>query len=486
MTKLTDAAVVAAVDLGATSGRVMLGYIGQSELRLRPVARFPNGPIRLNEGGRRALHWHIVELYRCVLAGLTTAAAEEPGLTSIGVDSWAVDYALLRQGRMQQLPYHYRDDRNLPAVEIAHAVAGPSELYAANGLQFLPFNSLYQLTADLTTGALDLADQFLLVPDLFNYWLTGTAAAERTNASTTGLLNVHTGDWDTPLIERLGFDRRMFPPLVDAGTWIGSLLPDVSAEIKSHSPIAVTAVGSHDTASAVVAVPAAREDFAYISCGTWGLVGVELDSPVLSTAGRAQNFTNEGGVDGRVRYLHNVMGLWLLSESIRTWEHEGQTIVLSDLLRRAEAVTTPVAVFDADDQQFLAPGDMPTRIRAHCVENDLPAPRSNAELVRSILESLADAFARGVEQASLLSGRTVGIVHMVGGGSQNRLLCQLTANRTGLPVLAGPVEATAIGNVLIQARAQGLVTGSLEELRGLVARSFSPERYLPACTLVSR
>ncbi|MGY4859082.1 rhamnulokinase [Cryobacterium sp. AP23] len=484
MTKLTPDAVVAAVDLGATSGRVMLGHVGRNELRLRSVARFPNGPTRVHEDGKAALHWNIVELYRNVLAGLRDAVAEEPGLVSIGVDSWAVDYALLRQGRMLQVPYHYRDDRTRPAVDAVHAVAGPASLYEANGLQFLPFNSLYQLTADREAGTLSLADQFLLVPDLLNYWLTGVSAAERTNASTTGLLDVRTADWNEALIDRLGFNRSLFPPLVNAGTRIGSLLPGVADEIRAVNPIDVTAIGSHDTASAVVAVPAAGDDFAYISCGTWGLVGVELDGPVLSAASREQNFTNEGGVDGRVRYLHNVMGLWLLSESIRTWELDGAPIVLAELLREAAAVTTPVAVFDADDQRFLAPGDMPARIRAYCVENGLAPPQSKAQMVRSILESLADAFARGVQQAGLLSGKTVREVHIVGGGSQNRLLCQLTADRLGLPVLAGPVEATAIGNVLIQARAQGLVSGSLEELRALVARSFVPEAYTPARSLV--
>ncbi|PXA70321.1 rhamnulokinase [Cryobacterium arcticum] len=484
MTKLTPDAVVAAVDLGATSGRVMLGHVGRNELRLRSVARFPNGPTPVNENGRVSLHWNIVELYRNVLAGLATAVAEEPGLASIGVDSWAVDYALLRQGRMLQVPYHYRDDRTVPAVDAVHALADPAGLYEVNGLQFLPFNSLYQLAADREAGTLDLADQMLLVPDLLGYWLTGVSVAERTNASTTGLLDVRTGDWNESLIDRLGFNRSLFPPLVNAGTRVGSLLPSVAAEIRSSRRVEVTAIGSHDTASAVVAVPATGEDFAYISCGTWGLVGVELDGPVLTAQSREQNFTNEGGVDGRVRYLHNVMGLWLLSESIRSWENEGHSIVLADLLREAAAVTAPVAVFDADDQRFLAPGDMPGRIRAYCEENGLEPPRSMAEMVRSILESLADAFARGVQQASLLSGKTVREVHIVGGGSQNRLLCQLTADRLGLPVLAGPVEATAIGNVLIQARAQGLVAGSLEELRALVARSFVPEAYTPARSLV--
>jgi len=484
MTKLTPDAVVAAVDLGATSGRVMLGHVGRNELRLHSVARFANGPTPVNENGRVSLHWNIVELYRNVLAGLATAVAQEPGLASIGVDSWAVDYALLRHGRMLQVPYHYRDDRTLPAVDAVHALAGPAGLYEVNGLQFLPFNSLYQLAADREAGTLDLADQMLLVPDLLGYWLTGVSAAERTNASTTGLLDVRTGDWNESLINRLGFNRSLFPPLINAGTRVGSLLPSVAAEIRSSRRVEVTAIGSHDTASAVVAVPATGEDFAYISCGTWGLVGVELEGPVLTAQSREQNFTNEGGVDGRVRYLHNVMGLWLLSESIRSWENEGQSIVLADLLREAAAVTAPVAVFDTDDQRFLTPGDMPSRIRAYCEENGLEPPRSMAEMVRSILESLADAFARGVQQASLLSGKTVREVHIVGGGSQNRLLCQLTADRLGLPVLAGPVEATAIGNVLIQARAQGLVAGSLEELRALVARSFVPEAYTPARSLV--
>lgn len=484
MTKPT--AAVAAVDLGATSGRVMLGYVGPNELRLRQVARFPNGPVRINEGGHPSLHWNIVELYRSVIDGLAQAVSDEPDIASIGVDSWAVDYALMRRGRMTQLPYHYRDARNSAAVDVVHNAVSAADLYAANGLQFLPFNSLYQLTADRLAGSLEPADQFLLIPDLLNYWLTGKAFSERTNASTTGLLSVETREWDDALIGKLGLARSLFPKLVDAGTPIGRLLPDVASEIRipGSSRLQVTTVGSHDTASAVVAVPSTSDDFAYISCGTWGLVGVELDSPVLSEEGRRANFTNEGGVDGRVRYLHNVMGLWLLSESVRTWEHQGHRVVLADLLREAAAVTVPVAIFDPDDARFLSPGDLPARIVQYCAEHDLPVPRTRAEFARSILESLADAFARGVEKASSLSRTSVSTVHILGGGSQNHLLCQLTANRLGLPVLAGPVEATAIGNVLVQARAQGLVTGSLQSLRALVAHSFVPTRYEPELSLV--
>lgn len=465
-------AAVAAIDLGATSGRVMLGYVGHNELRLRPVARFPNTPVRTIDG----LHWNILELYRSVLAGLTSAARDEPGLRSVGVDSWAVDYALFKGERMLGVPYHYRDERTVAGVQRVHSMVPPAELYAANGLQYLQINTLYQLAADDLAGA----DSMLLIPDLLNYWMTGRRLAERTNASTTGLLDPTTREWSTPLIERLGLPRQIFPQLVSPGEEVGPFLAPLAQELALRPDVTVTAVGSHDTASAVVAVPATDEDFAYISCGTWGLVGVELEHPVISDAGRAANFTNEGGVDGRVRYLHNVMGLWLLSESVRTWERSGETIDLPSLLAAASRVTGPVAVFDANDQRFFGPGDIPARIAEYCVERGLPVPQGRAEFVRSIVESLAEAFASAVRTASELSGKTVNVIHIVGGGSQNALLCQLTADRSGLPVHAGPVEATAIGNVLVQARAQGLVAGGLDSLRALVAATFSPVRYTPS------
>ena len=466
---------VAAVDLGATSGRVILGHVSANELTIRPVARFPNTPVRTVDG----LHWNILELYRSVIAGLGAAVREEPAVASVGIDSWAVDYALLRNGRMLGVPYHYRDGRNQAAVETVHGLVSPAELYAANGLQHLPFNSLYQLEADRAAGLLEVADGLLLVPDLLAYWMTGRRVAERTNASTTGLVDVRTGEWHDALLERLRLPRSLFPGLVDAGTAIGPFLPEVAREIGIGPAVNVTAVGSHDTASAVLAVPALSPDFAYISCGTWGLVGVELEAPELSEAGRLANFTNEGGVDGTVRYLHNVMGLWLLSESVREWERGGAVISLPALLAAAAEVTAPVAVFDANDPRFLAPGDMPARIAEWCRENGATVPASQAEFVRSIVESLAEAFVDAVRTAATLSGTTVSVIHIVGGGSQNELLCQLVADRSGLPVQAGPVEATAIGNVLVQARAAGLVSGTRESLRSLVAASFPPRSYTP-------
>jgi rhamnulokinase len=485
--------VVVAVDLGATSGRVVLGHVDRDGVRLQHVARFANDPVTLPEGqgaggaGRVGLHWDVLGLWRSVVAGLAEALRDEPGVASIGVDSWAVDYGLLREGRLLGSPYHYRDERSAAGVERVHAVVPPAELFARTGLQHLPFNTVFQLAADHASGVLAPADRALLVPDLVSWWLTGTAATERTNASTTGLLSPATGEWDVELMGRLGLTPDLFAPLVDPGASLGPLLPSVAAVIGAPASLGVTAVGSHDTASAVVAVPLTGDDAAYVSSGTWSLVGLELPSPLLGEDVRAAGFTNEGGVDGRVRFLKNVSGLWLLSESMRAWSRSGTSAAerssdLAALLAEAAAVTRPVAVFDATDERFTPPGDMPARIEAWCVEHDVEPPHGRAETVRSILESLAAAYAATLRDAERLSGRTVRTVHVVGGGSQNELLCQLTADRTGCTVLAGPVEATALGNVLVQARAAGLVHGGLESLRALVRRSSSPVRYEPRTT----
>ena len=477
---------VAAVDLGATSGRVILGRVDQraGTLELGHVARFPNGPVRLASG----LHWDLTGLYRDLTRGLADAFRRDPAVASIGVDSWAVDYGLLRGGRLLGEPFHYRDERNEAAVEAVHRVVPFEELYRRNGLQFLPFNTVYQLAAERDAasdgarpgGWLDLADSLLLIPDLIGFQLTGAKVSERTNASTTGLVAVESGEWDDELIERLGFAASVFAPLVSPGESLGGLRAGVAADLGAPAGIEVVAVGSHDTASAVVAVPMRAESAAYISCGTWGLVGVELEHPVTTDAARAANFTNEGGVDGRVRFLHNVMGLWLLSESVRWWERDGEAIDLGGLLAAAASVTASVPVFDANDPRFLAPGDMPGRIAEWCAEHGVAAPASRAEFARSIIESLAEAFAGAVRTASILSGVDVETIHVVGGGALNELLCRRTADRSGIPVLAGPVEATAIGNVLVQARAQGFARGDLESLRALVAAAFAPTRYEPS------
>jgi rhamnulokinase len=458
---------VAAVDLGASSGRVMVGEVGRDHLRLRAVARFGNEPVRLPDG----LHWNAVELYRQALLGLRDAVASSSSLVSVAVDSWAVDYALLRGNRMLGLPFHYRDPRSDAGVASVHAVVGAEELYGRNGLQHLPFNTVFQLAAD---PLVRLADTVLLIPDLMTYWLCERAVTERTNASTTGLLDVRTREWDRSLCAQLGVSPDIFPELVDPGVTVGRLSSAAASFVGAS--LGVTTVGSHDTASAVVGVPLTGDDAAYISCGTWGLVGVELPSPVLTPAARAANFTNEGGVDGRTRFLTNVMGTWLLSETLRTWGVGD----LAGTLAEAAAYDGPLTVFDVQDPRFLPPGDMPSRISSLCEEQSLAVPSSRPALVRSVVESLAEGFAAALRSAASLSGREVRTVHLVGGGAQNALLCQAVADRSGLPVVAGPVEATALGNVLVQARAVGALPGSLEALRDLVARTHSLVTYTPA------
>lgn len=462
---------VAAIDLGASSGRVMVGDVGPGHLELRATARFANEPIVLPDG----LHWDPLDLYRNALRGLWTAVSQSPdGLRSVAVDSWAVDYALMRADRMVGVPFHYRDERTTAGVDCIHARVSPAELYSRNGLQFLPFNTIYQLAADQLAGA----DHLLLIPDLIGFWLTGRMVTERTNASTTGLLDPRTGEWDLDLVQRAGLPARLLTELVDPGQPIGTVSSSVGERIGAPG-LPVTAVGSHDTASAVVGVPMLTDDAAYISCGTWGLVGLELDAPVMTEDARAANFTNEGGVDGRTRFLTNVMGTWLISETLRQWERDGDPVELTEILRAASDVSGPVTTFDVQDPRFMPPGDMPTRIREWCAERGVEAPADKAVLMRSIVESLAQAFADALETAQRLSGRSIGVVHVVGGGSLNRLLCQLTADRSGRPVLAGPVEATALGNVLVQARTLGAVGETLEELRTLIATTQDLAKYTP-------
>ncbi|MFI8771070.1 rhamnulokinase family protein [Gordonia sp. NPDC062954] len=483
MRRSDRSAQVAAIDLGATSGRVMLADISPGRLELEQVARFGNDPVHLFDGRRTALHWDVPGLFREACAGLAEAGRRSDDLVGIGIDSWAVDYALLRDGRMLGLPHHYRDDRTAPGVKAVHAELDPADLYVRNGLQFLPFTTVYQLAAEKRYGLLDHADSALLIPDLLAYWLTGRRGTERTNASTTGLLGIN-GQWDTAMMERLNLPVGLFPEIVETGSDLGSLLPEVTDRLGLADAPHVTAVASHDTASAVAAIPMDPSSAAYISCGTWGLVGVELESPNVSRAGWKANFTNEVGADGRIRYLHNVMGLWLLSETVRHYQRDGYRADLSELLAQAADVTPAFDVFDTDDARFLPPGDMPGRIRDWYAERGMRPPMTFPEMVRAIIESLAAAFAETVQRAATLSGKTVQTVHLVGGGSQNRLLCQLTADRLGLPVLAGPVEATALGNVLITARAHDLIDGDLEAMRHIVADRFPPQHYVPRRTHV--
>jgi rhamnulokinase len=473
--------LVAAVDLGASSGRVMVGRVGPRDLELTEIHRFTNDPVRLPDG----LHWDILRLYREVLVGLHQASRAASGLVSIGLDSWAVDYGLLdERGVLLGEPYHYRDERTERSVPTVHALVPPVDLYARSGLQFLPFNTIYQLAADRGSAQLAAARTFLLIPDLLGYWLTGVRVAEVTNASTTGLLDIHRRRWADDLIDALSLPRGIFPDLGSPGEVVGPVRREVQGDTGAPPETVVTLVGSHDTASAVVGVPAEDGSFAYIACGTWSLVGLELEEPVLTEDSRLANFTNEGGVDDRVRYLRNVMGLWLLQESLRTWELEGLPEQLPALLIAASELPPGGPTVDPDAPAFMTPGDMPARIATACEISGQRPPRTRPELVRCILDSLAAAYGRTIRDAARLSGRSIEIVHLVGGGARNALLCQLTADACELPVVAGPVEATALGNVLVQARAHGLLSGDLESLRALVRTTQDLRRYEPRASSV--
>ena len=471
-------AVFAAIDIGASSGRVMLGRVSPfTGVSIETIHRFPNGVIELDGG----LHWDFDALFAEVLKGLTAAASvaatNSERIVSIGIDTWAVDYGLVNDaGELTSVPFSYRDERSRATVERVHAAVPPEKLYATTGLQYLQFNTIYQLAAEPHLEGL----QALLIPDLIAFLLTGERRTEATNASTTGLFDAVKGEWATEFLDALGLPRNVFPPLVQPGETVGTLLPGILERTGLPADTTVVAVGSHDTASAVAAVPAREQDFAYISSGTWSLVGVELNKPVLTETSRKANFTNERGVDGTIRYLRNVGGLWLLSECQRAWAAQGFSQSLPALLDSAAALPEGGPQINADDPAFTAPDNMPDRIRAAVRNTGAVLADRPAAVVRCIMDSLAAGYARTLADAERLTGRSVDVVHIVGGGSQNRLLCQLTANATGKPVVSGPVEATALGNVLVQARAAEVVAGGLAELRGLVAVGTELARYEPA------
>src|SRR5580693_666253 len=474
------AAAVAAVDLGASGGRVMAGQVstgrGGDQLELHEVHRFPNTPVRV----LGTLHWDILGLYRGVLDGLG-AAARSFELASAGIDSWGVDYGLLDAGgALLGNPVHYRDSRTDGVVDDVLAQVPAADLYAVTGVQQMPINTIYQLAAEARTRPLAAARTLLLIPDLLAYWLTGEIGAEVTNASTTQLYDTRAGDWAWDLIGRAGLPAGLFPALREPGSVIGTLRRELAAEPGLGGPLPVIATGSHDTASAVVAVPAQGQDFAYISCGTWSLVGVELDQPVLTEASRAANFTNETGVDGTIRYLRNVMGLWLLQESVRTWSAAGQCPDLATLLDEAARMPPLQVVVDPDDPVFLPPGDMPARIAGAARRTGQRPPADPPAVVRCILDSLALAYRARLREVQELSGQAVGTVHMVGGGVRNTLLLQLTADAGGLPVVAGPAEAAALGNILVQARALGAAPGDLAGMRALLRATQPLRRFEPS------
>src|SRR5215210_2865393 len=460
-----------AVDLGAESGRVVLGRFDGERVSLEEIHRFQNAPVRLPDG----LHWDVLRIFGEIKAGLARVLCEEE-IEGIGVDSWGVDFGLLDgDGALVSNPYHHRDARTDGMMDEAFGLMPKQEIYDTTGIQFLPINTLYQLLAMRGSPLLEAAETMLLIPDLMNYWLAGEKACEYTNATTTQLLDLETGEWSKDLFAKMDLPPRVLARIVPPGTELGPLLPGVAEEVGAGPP--VFAVASHDTASAVVAVPAGGEDFAYISSGTWSLVGVETQKPVVTPGAMEANFTNEGGFGGKTRFLKNVMGLWILQECRRQWAREGHEYSYEELANLAEDAPSGPLV-DPDHPAFLAPGDMASRIRSFCGETGQEPPDEPAAVARCVFESLALKYRYAIEEGASLAGRTARMINVVGGGSQNALLCQLTADASGLPVVAGPVEATGVGNVMVQAFAQDRV-GSLDEIREVVRRSVEVREYEP-------
>lgn len=464
-----------AVDLGASSGRILTGRVHDGGLAVEEVYRFPNGGVEI----LGHLHWDVLAIYRGVLEGLRRVSASGAEVRSVGIDSWAVDYGLLdRAGELIGNPYHHRDRRTEGVAKSVLDRLGAAELYRRNGIAHLAFNTLFQLVAD--KERVTAADTLLLVPDLMGYWLTGERVAELTNASTTGMLlaPAHPGEgwcWDEEPMALLGIPTGMLPPLIAPGERIGGLLGTVAGDAGLAEGTPVVAVGSHDTASAVAGVPAGREPFAYISSGTWSLLGVELDRPLRTEAARSARFTNELGVDATIRFHRNIMGLWLLQECERAWRN----VDLVSLLRAAADLPPRRWLIDVDDPALLPPGRMPDRLAAACARRGGPVPSSAPEITRCIVDSLAVAYRRAFDAATELTGLRAGVLHIVGGGSQNALLCQLTADACGVPVVAGPVEAAATGNLLVQARADGAALGDLADLRALARAGLTLANYEP-------
>ncbi|MCA9270172.1 MAG: rhamnulokinase, partial [Planctomycetales bacterium] len=473
------------VDLGASSGRVLAGRFDGAKLSLEEVHRFENGGVRAGD----TLYWDVLGLWNHVVDGLRAASGKLGGeIASVGVDTWGVDFGLLgSDDRLLGNPVHYRDARSNGMLEAALSVVSREEIFAETGLQFMEINTLYQLVGMRRQGSplLDMADSFLMMGDLFHWLLTGEKVNELTNATTTQFFNPSTGDWSRSLLEKLQLPTRMLRPIVQPGANLGRLRASLAEAANLHD-VDVIVPGTHDTASAVMAVPAEGEtsacpDWCYISSGTWSLMGVEVSSPVINDKCRGFNFTNEGGVGGSTRLLKNIAGLWLVQECRRIWKEQGRDYSWSELVRLAQQAPPLESLIEPDHPQFVAPADMPGAIREYCRATGQPVPGSEGAVIRTALESLALRYRMVLSWLEELIGGRIETIHIVGGGTQNRELCQMTADATGRRVVAGPVEATAIGNVMMQAVARGDV-GGIREAREVIKHSFDVEEYRPRHT----
>jgi rhamnulokinase len=473
---MTTTKKILAYDLGAESGRALLGKFDGQRLQLEVVHRFPNGGVPTLD----SLHWDILRLYQEILIGLRKAAAEHGELASVGVDTWGVDFGLLgRGGVLLGNPRHHRDPHTDGILDIAYGIVPKAEIYAKTGIQFMRFNSLWQLLAMKRADSplLDVAETFLMIPDLLHYWLTGMKVVEYTNASTTQMIDPVTRAWAGDLVNAFGVPQKILGTIVQPGTVLGPLRNQVVSQT-GLSAIPVIAPATHDTGSAVAAAPARGDSWAYISSGTWSLMGADVKKPVTHAKALEYNFTNEGGVDGTIRLLKNIMGLWLIQECRRTWENEGTSYTYEALTRMADEAPAFGPIVNPDDDSFILPASMPRAIADFCRKTGQAAPATPGAIVRCALESLALRYRWTLEKLEELTGKRLDVIHIVGGGSQNALLCQLTADACNRVVVAGPVEATAIGNVLIQAVGLRLID-NLAQARDVVRESFEVREFAP-------
>ena len=466
-----------AIDLGAESGRAIIGTLDDKHLTLTETHRFANGPVRLNDG----LHWDVLRLWSDIKEGIGKSSSKiSSSLESIGLDTWGVDFALLdKNGALLTNPFHHRDERTDGMLEEAFKTMSRSEIFANTGIQFMQINTLYQLLAMVVQKSplFEVAKNFVTIPDLFNYWLSGEITNEFTNATTTQCFDPRKRDWSMTILEAFEIPSHLFKPVTDPGIRIGTLLPSLAEETGTNT-IPVILPACHDTGSAVVAVPAESQDFAWISSGTWSIMGVEVKQPVVNDRALEYNFTNEGGVFGTWRFSKNIMGLWLVQECRREWGRAGAEMSFDALTQLAAESDAFLSAIDPDFDEFLHPGDMPSRIQKYCANTDQRVPQTKGQIVRVALEGIALKYRLVLERLEELTGKRLDPIHIIGGGTKNTLLNQLTANSTGRTVITGPVEATAIGNILMQAVGLQHLT-SLADAREVVRASFEPEVYEP-------
>jgi rhamnulokinase len=467
-----------AIDIGAESGRVIVGILDNGKFSLNEIHRFPNKQITKPDGK----YWDVPDLFREIKRGIKLASENgHTDIESIGIDTWGVDFGFIgKDNNLLKLPHTYRDPRTNEIKEKVFEKIPQEELYSITGIQFLPFNSLFQLYCDKMNNSeiFNHCQKILFMPDLFNYFLTGKLYSEYTIASSSQMLNVITKNWDERIFRELELPLRIMPQLIQPGTTIGKLSEEILKEFGLKKEVDVIAVGCHDTASAVAAVPASNNNWAFISSGTWSVIGIESDKPIVNNEALINDFANEGGINNKILFLKNVMGMWLIQEAKKIFEREGKTYSYNQLIETTSCTNEFKYIINPDDNLFLNPQDMTEAIRSFCIKTNQPKPESTGEYIRCILESLALKYNNVLEKINSISNKKVEALHIVGGGSQNDLLNQFTADSCGIPVISGPVEATALGNILVQAIAKRKIP-SIEMGRNIIAGSFSIKKYLP-------